>query len=400
MKILISLFILLFSFIHTELFAASFNCSKAKQDIELSICSNEELNIIDTELGEVYWAVMKSLTNKQKIKLKKLQREWIRKRDELCAAYEINCLLKAYKNRILELKRYSQQNTTSTKYEITDQTLRKIESQIIENTGYSINISYAKKLYQEFTDPKRKLKQYEKKGGMINFGEDFSHLTIGEQIIKIADMSKDKCNDSRYCEEASHNFYYAVLTTNLLVSAKKLPEKERYKALTIGLFMSALYRENEHNKTLSFYPMVSKMIDAAISDLKNTKLHNPTADFIASLSNEEQIGLLIGSVVLGVAAMINVARYICKDGGCGTSNSFPPIKQADLPKKGYKIINKTEMIIPDYCVYRVQCNNGNLVSVNDHKKGKRPYCPGEIIGTLMTGCFSTFKEAALATCSH
>ncbi|MFA6202754.1 MAG: lysozyme inhibitor LprI family protein [Gallionella sp.] len=79
-----------------SLFAASFDCQKAGTAIEKSICNNEEVSALDSDLSNIY-----KMAIAQNIDLKQSQREWVKERN-LCTSDD--CLLKEYNNRISFIK--------------------------------------------------------------------------------------------------------------------------------------------------------------------------------------------------------------------------------------------------------------------------------------------------------
>lgn len=81
--------ILLFSFLVTPLYAASFECNKATTETEKAICSDPELSALDALMGHLWreqGAVSKSQLQEQK--------EWLDKRN-LCRA-DFKCLKSSY----------------------------------------------------------------------------------------------------------------------------------------------------------------------------------------------------------------------------------------------------------------------------------------------------------------
>lgn len=78
--------------------AASFDCKKASSSTEKTICSDQELSILDSKLAEVYHIAMQNQSINDKIKLE--QREWV-KHTKSCMDTE--CLKKLYKTRINEI---------------------------------------------------------------------------------------------------------------------------------------------------------------------------------------------------------------------------------------------------------------------------------------------------------
>lgn len=91
---------------------ASFDCNKASQAIEKSICSDSELAELDRKMADAYKNKRQSITSNEKTTLKQEQREWLSHRAHECEIRQnnynsdavINCLVNSYKYRIEELK--------------------------------------------------------------------------------------------------------------------------------------------------------------------------------------------------------------------------------------------------------------------------------------------------------
>ena len=83
-------------------FGASFNCSKASSEVEVMICSDSELSVLDDNLSKIYKQLLSESDNKEHLKLE--QMKWIKIRNN-CDT--IDCLKKSYDNRILNLKNNS-----------------------------------------------------------------------------------------------------------------------------------------------------------------------------------------------------------------------------------------------------------------------------------------------------
>ncbi|MDR0762219.1 MAG: lysozyme inhibitor LprI family protein [Campylobacteraceae bacterium] len=77
--------ILIICLIITSLFSASFDCKKAKTDVEKLVCSDEKLSKLDEELNIAYKNVLSGAkTLKDKEDLKKRQIAWLKKLQEDC----------------------------------------------------------------------------------------------------------------------------------------------------------------------------------------------------------------------------------------------------------------------------------------------------------------------------
>ena len=88
-------------------YKASFNCAKAETNIELAICNSKIISAADRKLGSIYKKLRKTLTKKNKKRLRKEQIRWIKNRNWKCkreAGETLNyCLRKYYGQRLLAL---------------------------------------------------------------------------------------------------------------------------------------------------------------------------------------------------------------------------------------------------------------------------------------------------------
>ena len=112
-KIILVLICLLIS---TSIGATSFDCVKANAKIEITICKNSELSTLDEQMHEVYKKKL-TLTDDAKSVIAD-QRFWISNIRAQCPNSE--CLIKAYLDRITQLKGSS---TTNKACSITSQIL-------------------------------------------------------------------------------------------------------------------------------------------------------------------------------------------------------------------------------------------------------------------------------------
>ena len=90
--------------IHATSFAASFECGRAAQCIEKTICNHPGLNRADEYMGEAYENLKKTLVQPQVAELQVEQRDWLERRDSECACGDVGCLLKLYQERTEILK--------------------------------------------------------------------------------------------------------------------------------------------------------------------------------------------------------------------------------------------------------------------------------------------------------
>ena len=118
----------------------SFDCAKASNAIERTICKTPELAKVDREMASLYAALLGRLNGAAKENLEKNQLSWIVSRNRSCGASEPDaasyCLKKRYEERIADLKA-----SGSGPYPF-------VEAQTIEKKGtlgkvsYSIDILY------------------------------------------------------------------------------------------------------------------------------------------------------------------------------------------------------------------------------------------------------------------
>ncbi len=84
--------------------AASFNCRDAKTPVELTICQNDDLGILDERMATKYYALSQGLPAQTRSKLKSAQRSFLRARDR--CGYNHSCLENIYKRRIAEMAKF------------------------------------------------------------------------------------------------------------------------------------------------------------------------------------------------------------------------------------------------------------------------------------------------------
>ena len=82
-------------------FAASFNCSKASSKVEVMICSDQELSILDDNLNKMYKQTLNTTDDKEYLKSEQIK--WIKTRNKCIT---VDCLKKSYDDRILNLTNY------------------------------------------------------------------------------------------------------------------------------------------------------------------------------------------------------------------------------------------------------------------------------------------------------
>jgi uncharacterized protein len=85
-------------------FAASFDCARAGNTLEHTICDDAVLSAADGHMGELYRELRGSLTKSRQDELKQEQRDWLKQRTRICAADDTGCLLPVYQQRIASLQ--------------------------------------------------------------------------------------------------------------------------------------------------------------------------------------------------------------------------------------------------------------------------------------------------------
>lgn len=82
-----------------NIYAASFDCRKARSEVERIICGNAELSTLDESLKEAYLQALKRTDIKRKTKVS--QRQWLKNERNVCR--NVECIKNAYEKRIQEL---------------------------------------------------------------------------------------------------------------------------------------------------------------------------------------------------------------------------------------------------------------------------------------------------------
>lgn len=91
-------------FLAVPVHAASFPCEKAKTQLEHTICDDFDLNAVDTELGDIYQDLLKTLPKTEAEQVRQFQRRWLETRENNCDIKNAACLTAQYKQRIAALK--------------------------------------------------------------------------------------------------------------------------------------------------------------------------------------------------------------------------------------------------------------------------------------------------------
>jgi|JI10StandDraft_1071094.scaffolds.fasta_scaffold161508_2 uncharacterized protein len=78
--------------------AASFNCRYAKSPVEVAICQNDDLEILDERMASIYFTLKRLLPGDGRTQLKRGQNAFIARRNG--CGYNDGCINRAYENRI------------------------------------------------------------------------------------------------------------------------------------------------------------------------------------------------------------------------------------------------------------------------------------------------------------
>jgi uncharacterized protein len=87
---------------------AGFECSRAKTQVEKTVCASSLLSMLDTRMNEYVSLIRVNLREEEDTKFRTLQREWLSKRNR-CNGSEIeSCIEKMYLTRLREIKKSPQ----------------------------------------------------------------------------------------------------------------------------------------------------------------------------------------------------------------------------------------------------------------------------------------------------
>ena len=97
----------------SEVMAASFDCNKAATSYEKTICSDSELNKLDSTLGKLYAEAKNKSIQGEYDKIKNAQKRWFKQRKSKCPNAQVNCLNKYYQLRNAELDEFLKSKPTA-----------------------------------------------------------------------------------------------------------------------------------------------------------------------------------------------------------------------------------------------------------------------------------------------
>ncbi|AUI68219.1 lysozyme inhibitor LprI family protein [Beggiatoa leptomitoformis] len=102
--------LLCFTVFATSLQAASFDCKKARAELEQTICNDADLSALDSQLGDTYKTLLKSASKRETEYLRETQRYWAQTRGNNCDIRNADCLAALYRQRIATLTFYGDQD--------------------------------------------------------------------------------------------------------------------------------------------------------------------------------------------------------------------------------------------------------------------------------------------------
>jgi len=283
---------------------------------------------------------------------------------------KINSILKSQNNFESEFDWFLQSTSKLSPY-LTIAQKEFIEGEIFDLSGLEVDISNANQEYTRFTNPNRLLNDYEINSGYMKFPDVTRRMKLGEILEIFTEKIKPICNNTKYCEIAAKNMFYTLLATNAIKASKNLPYSERLKILKLGLYISELYKKDIRNQSISLYEQMINEVDKSIYGIRNNKTdysryHNPTVDFVLSLSKGETVAILAGLVGIGASISLSWAQQLCKNTDCSqlsysASNSSTRLPQQSSNSKTSSVSNvKRDEIIKD--------NNGPQIIEDGTKK--------------------------------
>lgn len=83
-------------------FTTSYDCGKARKEMDSAICYSPKIAALDLRLGQAYRTALRQATSDQKTTLQNDQREWLTEREKQCVIYKwwVDCLTDMYTKRI------------------------------------------------------------------------------------------------------------------------------------------------------------------------------------------------------------------------------------------------------------------------------------------------------------
>ena len=83
----------------------AFDCSKAEGEVELLICSDDDLALLDIRLAKTYTQASQNIPEEERANFRALQRGWIKGRNECWKAEDVRACVKfSYQSKTVELQ--------------------------------------------------------------------------------------------------------------------------------------------------------------------------------------------------------------------------------------------------------------------------------------------------------
>lgn len=86
-------------FVSIPSLGASFDCTKARTEMEKTICNDSELNTADETLGRIYTQLRRTLPRSKFRRLKIKQRAWLKQERNMCNSDDVACILQKYQKK-------------------------------------------------------------------------------------------------------------------------------------------------------------------------------------------------------------------------------------------------------------------------------------------------------------
>ncbi|WLE97845.1 MAG: hypothetical protein QTN59_03200 [Candidatus Electrothrix communis] len=199
-----------------------------------------------------------------------------------------------------------------------------VQGEIYKETGYRVDLKPASTEYEKYFDPNRKMSSLELEGGVLSIGAGCFDKTFGECLELATQQMAARCDKGKYsddeCYSGAKNIVVMLFAINRLASARKLPRKQRDKEINFGLFVATLSKyEQKSNKPYGvIYEKTVEILESFINSLSedDTKLLNPTAEYVLSLSESEKAAYLFSTLALGATALIEYTKHLCRNVDC------------------------------------------------------------------------------------
>lgn len=252
---LVSIVILLFTL---KANAASFDCAKAKSQIEKAICADAHLGSLDEKLGVVYLGLRSNLTDVAKNKLRAHQSLWIKGLSSVCpsesknkdATKFISCLSNSYKSRVTYLESFSQPIAGIYRYPALGANSN-ISIELFDGNSPAANLTnrFIEKISKGIT------------------GEDELEITISPVAKSIISLQADYTTYGGAHPDFGQNSYYFDLLTPKQLKADFFFNKSKVTELARTILKSI--KTGADKETLDCYESIDEKY---ISDFFNSEL--------------------------------------------------------------------------------------------------------------------------------